>query len=50
MTAIGGTTVGPLKADTRDRLAAYRDREGHEHYQAAITALLDQAERRDYRR
>ena len=35
------TTVGPLKPDTRDRLAAYRDRNGHENYNQAIEALLD---------
>jgi hypothetical protein len=35
------TTVGPLKPDTRDRLAAYRDRNGHENYNQAIEALLN---------
>lgn len=35
------TTVGPLKPDTRDRLAAYRDRNGYENYNQAIEALLD---------
>jgi hypothetical protein len=35
------TTVGPLKPDTRDRLAAYRDQNGHENYNEAIEALLN---------
>lgn len=37
------TTVGPLKPDTRDRLAAYRDRNGYENYDQAIEALLNRS-------
>lgn len=38
---IAGTTVGPLRPETRDRLATYRDEMGYPHYQAAIEALLE---------
>jgi hypothetical protein len=38
---IGGTTVGPLEPETRDRLAAYRDREGFGTYQEAVETLLE---------
>jgi hypothetical protein len=37
---IGGTTVGPLTEDVRDRLAAYRDREGFSNYNEAVDDLL----------
>lgn len=39
---IAGTTIGPVTPDTRDRLADYRDTEGHPHYEAAINALLEE--------
>jgi len=38
--AVGGTTVGPLDEEIRDRLKNYRDREGHDNYNAALRALL----------
>lgn len=38
---IAGTTVGPLRPETQDKLRTYRDGEGHPHYQAAIEALLE---------
>lgn len=37
---IGGTTVGPLTEDVRDRLAAYRDRENFSNYNEAVDDLL----------
>lgn len=37
---IGGTTVGPIEEDLRDQLKDYRDREGHDNYNAALRALL----------
>ena len=43
--AIGGTTIGPVSEDVRDRLKDYRDRQGHPHYEAALRELLqDRAE------
>lgn len=39
---IGGTTVGPLDPDVRDRLADYRDREGFSNYNEAVENLLKQ--------
>ena len=39
---IGGTTVGPLEPEVRDRLAEYRDREGFRNYNEAVENLLDQ--------
>lgn len=41
---IGGTTVGPLSPSVRDRLAEYRDQEGHPNYNAALEALLKNAD------
>ena len=40
--AIGGTTVGPLEEETRDRLKNYRDEEGHGNYDQALNSLLDE--------
>jgi hypothetical protein len=37
------TTVGPLREQTRDRLKAYRDRDDHPNYDAALQALLEDA-------
>ena len=42
--AVGGTTVGPLEPETRDRLARFRDREGHPNYNEALRALLNDRE------
>lgn len=39
--AVGGTTVGPLTEETRDRLADYRDREGYPNYEEALRSLLE---------
>ena len=41
---IGGTTVGPLEPQVRDRLAEYRDREGHSTYNEALQALLERSQ------
>jgi len=38
---VGGTTVGPLTSETRDRLAAFRDDQGLPNYDQAINTLLD---------
>jgi hypothetical protein len=37
---VGGTTVGPLTEEVRDRLAEYRDREGFSNYNEAVDDLL----------
>ena len=37
------TTVGPLKPDTRDRLAAYRDENDYSNYDEALEALLEES-------
>lgn len=42
--AIGGTTVGPLEPETRDKLAEYRDREGFANYNEALRSLLPEHE------
>ncbi|WP_251341969.1 hypothetical protein [Haloplanus halophilus] len=39
--AVGGTTVGPLESEIRDRLADYRDEHGHPNYNEALRSLLD---------
>lgn len=39
--AIGGTTVGPLSEQTRDRLKSIRDREGFGSYEETLTALAE---------
>jgi hypothetical protein len=41
--AIGGTTVGPLEPETRDRVRAYKNKAGHDNYNDALRALLDEA-------
>lgn len=38
---IGGTTVGPLTKEVRDRLADYRDRENFSNYNEAVENLLN---------
>ena len=38
---IGGTTVGPLTEEVRDRLADYRDRENFSNYNEAVENLLN---------
>lgn len=38
--AVGATTVGPVKAEVRDELRDFRDKNGYPHYNAAIEALL----------
>lgn len=43
--AIGGTTIGPIEPELRDKIAEFRDREGHPHYNAALEALYERAER-----
>lgn len=40
--SVGGTTVGPLTEETRDRLKEYRDRQGHPNYEKALRALLEE--------
>jgi len=37
---VGGTTVGPVTEDVRDRLREYRDREGFSNYNEAVDDLL----------
>lgn len=39
---VGGTTIGPVDPEVRDRLAKYRDREGFRNYNEAIETLLSQ--------
>ena len=41
--AIGGTTVGPITEETRDKLASYRDEEGFPNYETALRSLLEKA-------
>lgn len=41
--AVGGTTIGPLDPEIRDRVAEFRDREELPHYNAALEALLEHA-------
>lgn len=41
--AIAGTTVGPVEEEVRDKLAAYRDREGFPNYNEALRSLLEQS-------
>ena len=43
---VGGTTVGPIKPELRDRLAEYRDQEGHPNYNEALRSLLEIQEQR----
>lgn len=38
---VGGTTIGPLAPETRDRLAEYRDANGLPNYDAAVRDLLE---------
>jgi hypothetical protein len=38
------TSVGPVTPELRDRLAEYRDEQGHPNYNAALRDLLDAAE------
>lgn len=45
--AIGGTTIGPLEAEVRDRVATFRDREGYPNYNTALQALLERADREE---
>ena len=40
---VGGTTIGPLEPETRDRLAEYRGQEGLLNYNAAVQSLLEVA-------
>jgi len=40
--AIGGTTIGPVREDVRDRLKELRDRDGHPNYNATLEALLEE--------
>lgn len=42
--AVGGTTVGPIEPEVRDRLAEYRDREGYANYNETLRALLEYQE------
>jgi hypothetical protein len=37
---VGGTTVGPLTEEVRDRLREYRDREDFSNYNEAVDDLL----------
>jgi hypothetical protein len=41
------TTVGPLHPSTRDRLAEFRDKQGHSNYDEAVKALLANAAHRE---
>lgn len=45
MATVGGTTVGPVEPELRDRLAEYRDEHGHPNYNEALRSLLDNQER-----
>ena len=38
---VGGTTVGPLEEEIRDKLAEYRDRKGYPNYTEALRSLLE---------
>lgn len=42
---IGGTTIGPLEPEVRDRIANYRDREGYSSYNSALRGLLEKTEK-----
>jgi hypothetical protein len=41
---IGGTTIGPIAPELRDRIAEYRDREGYANYNEALEALINSHE------
>jgi len=38
---VGGTTIGPVTEQTRDRVADYRDSKGLPNYEAALQSLLN---------
>lgn len=40
---VGVTSVGPLRPETRDELADFRDENGHPNYEEALSALLAEA-------
>jgi len=41
--AIGGTTIGPITPETRDRIKEFRDRTDQPNYNAALQTLLEEA-------
>jgi len=41
--AIGGTTVGPVTPETRDRIKEFRDRNDLSDYNATLQTLLEEA-------
>lgn len=43
-------SIGPLEPDVRDKVAEYRDREGHPNYNEAVQDLLRQADNGGERR
>lgn len=45
--AIGATTVGPIREETRDRLKSIRDEEGYGSYEETLTALAEAYEVED---
>lgn len=42
--AVGGTTIGPIDPDLRDRVKQFRDDADHPNYNAALEALLNERE------
>jgi hypothetical protein len=41
---VGATTIGPVEHSVRDRVAEYRDENGHPNYNTALQAMLEEVD------